>query len=162
MAKDKLIEGKSREMGKSKVWRLTKKGRELTACHRQPVPFQTMKINHILAVGQIFMTLYTSGRLQYWQYEPSHADYYPDAFYLLGGKAFLLEVQRSPISSARWAKKWAQAARYFDSGTYVTAPWQVVRGATLTPRIVVVTSQMADTVAAGCELPIKIMEEFKI
>lgn len=163
MEKEKLIEGKRREIGKSKVWRLSKEGRELTGAAKVPLPFSSPKVEHVLAIGDVYQALVSTGRLLAFHYEPKdefnagrRLVYSPDAFYALrGGGAALLEVQRSPMSSTRWAAKWAIASAYFEGGHYKGASWQPGK-LPIIPRIVVLSSQEEETIKAGSMLNITI------
>lgn len=72
------------------------------------------------------------------------------------GGAFLLEYQLSPLSSERWAAKWAVAAAFFDGGAYKSASWQPAGNVKVKPRIVAITKQGKETVGAGSSLSLVI------
>lgn len=167
----KWIEGKRREIGKSKLWRLSSVGRsQVRTAAKKPLPFNTPKIEHVLAVGDLYQALQESGRLSYWKYEPKdifragrEMVYAPDAFFVLksdGGHApYLLEVQTSNISTSRWADKWAVASLFFDGDHHKKASWQVFQ-TPIKPKIIVITGSHPDTVTAGSSLPLLIMKNF--
>jgi hypothetical protein len=131
---------------------------------RAPVPFNTPKVEHILGLGSIFQELLDSGRLQFFLYEPKdeffpgrRKVYAPDAFfYLQGAGAFLLEYQRSPLSSNRWAAKWAVASEFFEGGYYKKASWQRGKIA-VKPQILVIAEQSPEQVQgeSGLKLIVK-------
>lgn len=113
METDGLIEGR-RRLDKPKVWRLSKRGREAQHIAKRPVPFTSRKIDHHLAVGDVLLHLRTYGKLTRFDVEPQFdagaTKYYPDAYFVFNDRAYLLEVQTSPMSSTQWDCKW-QVAR---------------------------------------------------
>lgn len=135
---------------------------------RAPLPFQSPKVEHALAIGEIFQALLDTGRLAYFHYEPKDEFmagrvmvYAPDAFFILRDPyvSYLVEMQRTPLSTNRWAAKWAVASAFFDGRHYERASWQVGEKRILRPKILAVTSQSADVVKAGSGLPIMITKD---
>lgn len=176
LEKEKLLESRRREIGKTKLWRLSKIGREFLKVNRAPLAFTSQKVEHVLGIAEIFLSLFLSGRLRVFKYEPKDEFnagkkmiYSPDAFFVLlpervergagkEGGTFLLEYQKSPISSSVWAKKWAIAGAFFDGGFYKGASWQPPGNVKVKPRIVVISKQQKETITAGSVLPLLINE----
>jgi len=117
LEKDKWIEGRSREMGKSKIWRLTKLGREQFEIKKRPVPLTYRNIEHVLEIGNLYLDLLGTGKLQKFECElrrvSNEVKYCPDAFFQAGEKRFYVEVQRSLLSKTNWNEKWKVAKKYF-------------------------------------------------
>lgn len=173
LEEEKLIEGKRRGMGQAKVWRLSKKGREVTGITRPPVPLTSNKVEHYLAIADTYLELQKLGMVKRWRVELREEFsignrkklYCPDAFFILqvGGKAVpvLLEVQRSPLTSTRWGEKWAVASAFMDSPDYPKASFQFIENKIIKPRIVVVSTQQPETVQGGSRLPLIIVKDIK-
>lgn len=170
----KLIEGKRRAIGESKVWRLTKKGREMFHVKHRPIPFTSAKLNHYLSITSVWQDLTSMGALKHWSIElrepfmmgSRKAVYSPDAFFVIqtskGTRAYLLEVQDSPITSLRWGEKWSIASSFFESPEYKTSSLQIIPGKILSPpRIIALSSQQPDTIQSGSRLPLIISKEIK-
>jgi hypothetical protein len=118
----------------------------------------------------MFQCLLASGRLAYFRYEPKdefHAGrkmvYAPDAFFILKDPyaAYLLELQRSNLSTNRWAQKWAIASAFFDGDYYQKASWQVIPKRVLRPKILAITGQSPEVVTAGSSLNMTIVQDIK-
>lgn len=164
----RLLESQRRAIGQPKVWRLSKKGREQQNIDRRPVSLTSNKIPHYLALADAYQALRrrTDIKLLHWAVElrepfklgSRSLTYCPDAFFTVerDGKrwAYLLEVQQSPLTSNRWAEKWAMATAFFDSDAVTSASFQVAKGHVLRPAIVVLTPQQPETVQGGSKLPI--------
>lgn len=159
----KLIEGRRREIGKTKVWRLSKRGRDFCGVTYAPPHLNGLKVAHNLEVAEILIQLSRWGRVGKWVTEPRHKFgkkmHSPDAFFVYGGKAYLLEVQRSAISTARWGEKWAISSEYFEGGFYKDAPWQFWEGKTIRPMILVVTDTSEEKVRAGSRLQMMVVRD---
>jgi len=119
-----LVEGKSREIGESKIWRLSKKGRQLMEVDRHPMMMTLQNVNHMLKIGDIFFALEKSDNLQCFYPEPRlpftnqkgvERTYCPDAFFVFNNQPYLLEVQLSPMARAGWAFKWEVAEQYVET-----------------------------------------------
>lgn len=169
LEQQKIIEGRRRAMGEAKIWRLTKKGREEHNITRQPVSFTSNKVGHYLAIASVYQDLKRIGELKRWAVELRETfgtqKYCPDIFTVVvrGGvaKAFLIEVQESPLTSTRWGEKWAVASAFFDSEELKTASFQVVPGKIIRPQIVALSSQQPETVQGASRLPIIIAKDIK-
>jgi hypothetical protein len=131
------------------------------------MPFGSQKIDHTLMIGDVYLELMRKGKVYGFRFEPQddfktrtgqQRKYCPDAFFGFGGRAYLLEMQLSSLSSSRWAEKWAVAQEFFDGGHHKNACWQP-EGQKLIPYILVVTSQPEETVKAGSRLPFKICKK---
>lgn len=150
----KLVEGKRRAIGEPKVWRLSKKGREQQNVNRFPVALTSNKVNHYITIANVYQDLKRMGELKIWRVELREKFgkdvYSPDAFFVLqtakGTKAFLLEVQESPLTTKRWGEKWAVASRFFESDDFKTASFQVIKDKVIRPNVIVISSQQPETV----------------
>jgi hypothetical protein len=86
--------------------------------------------------------------------------YAPDAYVFVEvdgrTKPFILEVQSTPITSKRWAEKWAVASQFVDSGAYKRAGFQLIKEKVLPlPKIMAISTQQTDTVRTGAgHLPV--------
>lgn len=167
---DKLIEGQIRSIGNTKLWRLTKKGRELMVVEWKPKSFTHTTIDHILGIGNILFDLQQIGEVVDFKFELREPflhkgkdhKFWSDAFFGFNGKAYLLEYQRTPLTSQRWAEKWENYNRYLGSTAFHKAFWnQHARGQYILPMTVVVTTQQPDTVKTGCKFPIKVVRNIK-
>ena len=159
----KLLEGYRGELSKPKVWRLAKRGRQLLLGEtaKPPAPLTGFKVEHHLSITSCYVSLVQSGKCTKFvpELREKYGDnkiYAPDAFFVYDKKAYLLEVQRSPLSVERWAKKWAVASDFFDGNHHTKASFQYWAGKIIRPTIVVITSQPAENVQAGSRLPLSI------
>jgi hypothetical protein len=156
-----LIEGKSRAIGQTKVWRLTKKAREIRKITRRPIPL-TGHLDHWLAIADAYCTLKLVGGLRYFVPElrekipGTSRKYCGDAFVEWRGMPFILEVQtdRTPLSRDRWKKKWETLIEWGKKGLH-QASFQRFYKEPIVPAIVVVTKQSPEVVRAGMGLPLK-------
>ena len=156
-------------MEEAKVWRLTKRGREENGDTRSPVAFSSNKVGHYLAIASVYQDLKRIGELKRWNVELREKfgtqKYCPDIFAVVvrGGaaKAFLIEVQESPLTSTRWGEKWAVASAFFNSEEFKTASFQVVAGKIIQPQIVALSSQQPETVQSSTRLPLIIAKDIK-
>jgi hypothetical protein len=130
-----------------------------------PLPFKCPKVEHVLGIGDIFQELLETGKVRYFKYEPRddfHSGrsmvYAPDAFLVFDNKPYLLEYQKTPLSSNRWAQKWAVADAFFSGDAYKSASWQNKGAVKFKPRILVISSQEPETVTAGSSLPLLIVK----
>jgi hypothetical protein len=166
LSRENLVEGRSRAIGETKVWRLTKKGREIKGVTRRPVPL-SKRLDHWLAIGDVYCTLKQSGGLRYFipeLREPipgTRKVYCGDAFVEWREKRFLLEVQMSPLSTDRWKEKWMVLTEWARRGGLRQASFQRFYKETITPAIVVVTQQSKEVVSGGMDLPLKIVRDIK-
>lgn len=136
---------------------------------KRPLPLNSLKIDHALAIGDVWLTLVRTGKLQYFKYEPidpfttggRQKVYAPDAFFIYKNKPYLLELQLSPLSTIRWGEKWAVATSFFDEGHYKKATWQVIPNHILHPAIIVLSNQSPDVIQGGSLLNLSIIKEAK-
>jgi DNA-binding MarR family transcriptional regulator len=170
LEEDGFVEGqKNRPMGRAKVWRLSKKGRDYMSITRRPIALQSNKLSHHLEITDSFLQLSQTEELKYFEIELREhfidrsnkiKKYCPDAFFIFNGIPYLLEVQRSPLSSLRWKAKWDVALEFFESGMYKHASWQ--KGSEVTqPHIVVISNQRKDVVLHGCRLPVVLVRQIR-
>jgi hypothetical protein len=165
----KLVEGFNRELGKSKVWRLTKKGREHMKVSYPPISPKGHKLTHFLSITDAYFGFLKVGNVKRWFLEPREKfmsgsksyTYAPDAYLFLEKdgkiKPYIVEVQLSPLTSKRWAEKWAVAAQFFDSGAYKKAGFQIMK-VEIKPQIIVITNQPEETVRTGVgSLPLSVI-----
>ena len=129
--------------------------------NRPPIPLTGFKVEHHLAITSCYVALVQTGKCTKFvpELREKYGDnktYAPDAFFVYDKKAYLLEVQRSPLSVERWAKKWAVASDFFDGNHHTKASFQYWAGKIIRPTIVVITSQPAENVQAGSRLPLSI------
>lgn len=139
LAKAKLVEKQSREMGKTALWRLSKAGRDLMETKWNPVPFQTPKLDHMIEIARVYQWLDLNGELTDFIHEPHYPfgdlTYYPDAYFIWNGRAYLLEVQRSYLSADRWEMKWKIAEEFFK-GPFKKASFQTNPAKIIKPRLI--------------------------
>ncbi|HJV46727.1 MAG TPA: hypothetical protein VJ824_13510 [Bacillota bacterium] len=167
---NKLVEGQRRSVGNTKLWRLTKKGRELMGVKWKPRPFNTPTIDHILGIGNILFELSQIGNVFDFTFELREPfvslgrewKFSSDAFFGFNGRAYLLEYQISPLTSERWAEKWKTYNQYLGTSAFHQAFWnEHVKGSIILPRIIVVTNQQIETVKSGCKFPLIIVRDIK-
>lgn len=165
----KLVESRRRAIGESKVWRLSKKGRKQQGINIHPVALNSNKVNHYLAIASVYQELKRLGEVSEWRVELREKFgkdvYAPDAFFVLktqkGTKAFLLEVQSSPMTTKRWGEKWAIASRFFDENHYRSASFQFMEGKSFRPHVVVVSSQQPETVQGESKFKFILCDDIK-
>jgi hypothetical protein len=133
---------------------MTRKGRTLTGT--QTIKFE--HIEHALAIADIYVSLSPSHFL----YEPVEVyehvlktyKWAPDFVYVHDRKLYAGEVQLTPLSERKWAKKWLAYNLYFSSTHYQSAKYQEWSSkGNLIPNIVVYTNQREDTVRNGYDVP---------
>lgn len=179
LAGEKIIEGHNRGLaGKTKVWRLTKKGRELLGVVRPPVPLTSNKVDHYLSIGDVWQHLNTVGQLKRWRVElrepfAGKMKYCADAFACIttekGTQLLMIESQLSSLTSNRWAEKWAVASAFFDSPAYSTASFQDFKNGkgekiVIKPtqiKILVISTQQPETIQGGSRLPLIVCRDIK-
>jgi len=155
MQEENLVEGKNREIGKPKIWRLTKHSRDLMGITRRPTPLTYRNIDHILSIGNVYLEVLDSGTLRSFQYEIREKNktgnfkvYCPDAFVQTDTASFFLEVQRSPLSRSNWREKWKVAKAFFKENPS-------------TP-IITISDQRKEIVSFGAEgLPLSVVKTIK-
>jgi hypothetical protein len=169
---ERLIDGHSRALqkGKSKVWRLSKKGREKMNVTSRAIPLNSNKVDHYVSIANLYQDLKRRGELRKWIVELREdcgkSKYCPDAFAAIktenGTRAYLFELQLSPLPSTRWAEKWTIAQTFFENPDYLkAASFQFVEGRIIKPNIIVLSSQQPETVRGETRIQITIAKDLK-
>jgi hypothetical protein len=122
---------------------------------RRPIPLTYRNIDHVLAIGDVYLELLDSGTLRSFQYEIREKNkmnffklYCPDAFVQTDTTSFFLEVQRSPLSRTNWREKWKIAKAFFQENPS-------------TP-IITISDQKKEIVSHGSEgLPLSVVKTIK-
>lgn len=74
----------------------------------------------------------------------------PDVIFVHQRKAYVCEVQLTPISSSQWEKrKWRHYNTFFNVGYFKQAAFQAWSDKTILPQFLVITSQQPETVKNG-------------
>ncbi|QSO55503.1 hypothetical protein JZ785_27495 (plasmid) [Alicyclobacillus curvatus] len=97
----------------------------------------SQRAEHWIGLGDIWIALtLAGGRPNEWVTEP---DGQFDAAFTWCNRPYLLEYQRTPITSKQWASKWEKRKRW-----YTAQPWDA------RPRVVLVdlTGQQVETIQA--------------
>lgn len=116
-------------------WRLTRAARRRLKVTWSPVPGMSTKADHWLALGDVWLALaFAGGRPAEWRAEP---DGQFDAYCVWSGVPLLIELQRTPITTRQWRRKWEQRVQWYRRQTWTRYP-QVV--------LVDLTGQTAETV----------------
>lgn len=159
-----MIEGKRREIGKDKVWRLSNKGRKHVDVDRTPVPFSSRQLEHYLEIGNVCMYLKKKygKRLQFFEVEPRYpyvvegetTTYCPDGFFVIERKPYLLEVQLSSLSVKRWIMKWKSTLRFFTHNGKIMN--QSIR-----PTMIVLTNQKEENAKSGYMYQILVIDQIE-
>lgn len=163
LERDKMVEGRDRSIGETKIWRLTRKARKKLELKGRAIPLTIRNVEHFLSIGDVYFDLYESGNLAYFQAElreefvnhlGKKRKYSPDAFFIYDNEPFLLEVQRSYLSRKNWAEKWKIANDFIYEGRLQQSSISdFLRNEKQLP-IVVVTEQNKDVVKTGTQLPL--------
>lgn len=166
LEKLKLIEGQRRSIGFTKLWRLTKKGREQVNAIYHPKPFNSPQIEHILGLGKILLDLHEMGIVG--DFRPELREpftvhgkpYYfcADAYFVFNQRAYLLEYQRSPLTSEQWKAKWKIYDLFFQEA-FKRASWNTPTRI-IKPKIVVISTQQPSTIQQT-HLPLIILKDIK-
>lgn len=128
---------------------------------RGPFFLGSNKIEHLLAIGDVWFERRPPIFLVELREQFGAKKYCPDAFFVHRGRAYLLELQLYPLSTAKWAEKWAIATEYFDGGHHRKASWQLWPGKVIRPNILVLSQQGVDVIRGGSNLPIRIIRDIK-
>jgi hypothetical protein len=164
LQRERLVEGQSRAIGQCKVWRLTKKARDLLGVKRRPVPF-TVQMEHWLALADVYVTLKLAGGLRYFVPElrekipGTDRMYCGDAYVHFRDMQLLLEVQRTSKSKEDWREKWERLIEWDRKGGVKQASFQRFYPEPIRPSVVVVTSQTYDVVSGGLIVPVTIVRD---
>lgn len=145
---EKLVQGEYHR--KEKVWSLSRKGRQLMKC----TPTKLNNLDHSLAVIGLYFSLQPAR----WMFEPverfTHLGrelvWNPDVIFVHQRKAYVCEVQLTPISSSQWEKrKWRHYNTFFNAGHFKQAAFQAWSNNVILPQFLVITSQQPETVKNG-------------
>jgi hypothetical protein len=167
LVNQKILETKEKVQGKPRgfephIFRLTKIGREQRGVTYHPVPLSNnRKIYHWLMFGHLYMDMWEIEKPKLFLLEQRLNDgkFSPDIFAIWKGRALWIEVQKSPLTSKQWAKKWDRYNDYIRSGLYRSEPWN--REGNVKPRIVAISKQMPETILSGNDYPVDIVENIK-
>jgi hypothetical protein len=167
LEEEKWVEGQqNRMMGHAKAWRLGRVGKAFYNVKRSPISFRSRRLQHQLKITDVFLSLWLTQNLrtftcelrEEFEYknkeengEITIAKYCPDAFFVYDNTPYFLEVQRSPLSSRRWQKKWDVAEAYFSSGERKIGQYLIQK-----PRILVISTQNPAIVKGDGNLPLAI------
>ncbi len=150
LAKQKLVEGEIIKLGRPKIWRLTKKGRDRLGISFVSLPFLTRQTNHRLAITDYYIHLCLTEKPLFFIHEyrepmENGSIFSPDAFFVWQRKAYFLEIQLTPISSVNWRKKWQvyeRFYRYIEKRTFQKAKLPVA------PIVHVASKQTRETIGS--------------
>lgn len=154
----------TRSMTEPHLYRLTKKGRLATGGDFHPTPFESLKVNHWLGLGSIYLDMLAVEPPVLFETEiRDQCTYYgktyrvsPDIFAVWKGRALFIEYQRSRLSRANWRRKWEPLFAYYSSGQFLKGEWQLAKP--VKPRLVAVTEQPSETVACVPDFPIEVVQ----
>lgn len=119
------------------------------------------KIQHFLAIADVYTKLKETGKLRYFQVElrepfkhnEKSCVYAPDALFVHDKSIYLVEVQLSRMSRTQWSYKWKVANTYFNEGYYRLASWQRWKKADyIKPNFIVLSPQAPDIVREGFDV----------
>jgi hypothetical protein len=174
---EKLIEGLNRGLaGKTKVWRLTKKGRDSLGVTWKPIPLTSGKVDHWLGLADCWYHLNNKGQLIRWKTElrekfGDRFKFCADAFFAVrtdnGVSIGFIEYQRTDMTTTRWGEKWAIVSAFMDSEEWKNASFQDFRNGHGQPTIIkpasvkifVVSHQQPTTIQGGSKLPLTIVRD---
>lgn len=117
-----------------------------------------MKIRHWLTIGDVYLTLASTGKKLYFETElretfkqgAKEAVFAPDVFFIFGGRAYLMEVQLKRMSKKEWSVKWSRWNEYFGGGNYRQASWQrFKKDGNLIPFMLAISKQGSEMVSEG-------------
>ncbi len=152
LAKEKLVEGEIIKLGEPKLWRLTKKAKDSKGIEKKAVPFHTAKINHWLAITDLYIEISKVEKPlifipEYREVIENKKIFSPDVWMVWRKKPYFVEVQRTPIRSKAWQEKWRiyehVYSRLSERAFQPKPPAKPVK-----PKILVVTKQQKETIGA--------------
>jgi hypothetical protein len=113
--------------------------------------------DHHLAIAGIYFGMLPDHFLFEPQEDFKHvgADYVwnPDCIFVHQKKVYVAEIQLTPISSARWKKKWNIFNLYFDNKYFHNAQFQKwANGKIILPQFLCFTNQNPEIVKQGFEV----------
>jgi hypothetical protein len=115
-------------------------------------------IEHALAIAEVYCDLQPSHFLfepvERFEYANKTYTWAPDFVYVSNRKLYAGEVQLTPLSEKKWAKKWMIYNLYFSGTHYRMSAYQKWSSkGNLIPNIIVFTNQRTDTVKSGFDIP---------
>lgn len=122
------------------------------------VPLNSPKMKHWIEITDIFINLYATGSLKYFEVElrehfPVKRTYSPDILFVYDNIPHLCEVQLKRLSRGEWAKKWRMANVYFNQHHYHKASWQRwSKRDPIKPQFIALTDQPSEIVENGFEV----------
>jgi hypothetical protein len=133
--------------GEPHRFRLTPGAKRRLGVEYRNIAGDSSKVGHWLAIGDVWAALRLNGGVSAWMVEPAESGGF-DIFFAYGGRAFVAEVQRTPIRSNVWRAKWKRRMGWLENAEALAkAPWQPA-GRIVRPKPVLVdlTGQTASTV----------------
>jgi hypothetical protein len=126
-------------------YRLSAKAKREFNLNYKSIDGTSSKSEHWLAIGDLWLALtFAGGRPDAWMAEPKNSGGF-DVFCAWGGYAYLIEIQRTPLSKNEWMKKWKSRMEWDKKEGWKDAPWQREER-NLKPYIAVITSQPFDKI----------------
>lgn len=167
---EKLVEGYARRMGETKVWRLTRKGRQFLDVKKNRIPFNTRKLSHYLKIAEAYFDLWDTGNLtdftmewreDFINNEGNKRVYAPDAFFIYDKKPYFLEVQQSYLTRLKWAEKWKIAHEFYFEGNLASSNLPSLAKQGEMPQILVITDQKEPLVTGSARLDVRVFSSMK-
>ena len=110
--------------GKPFVWRFSTKGKALYGAEYLRIHPASKKIDHWLTIGDLWQAMtHTAGRPSTFLTEPKDSCDF-DIYTVWQNRPYLIEIQRSKLSSKEWSKKWCKREKWYQEQGYKNAPWQ--------------------------------------
>jgi hypothetical protein len=130
-----IFESMPGPVGEPYRWRLTKEERRKRGIHQKAINGWSQRAEHWLGIGDIWLELtFNGGRPTKWRTEP---DGQFDLYCVWQDIPYLIEYQRTPITTKQWGLKWDKRIEW-----YRKQKWDVK------PKVVLVntTGQQDDTI----------------
>lgn len=100
------------------LWRLTTKAKRTANLHYRDVSAYSLKRDHWLALGDLWLTLTFAGlRPTVYESEPKDGGGF-DVYTVVSDNAYMIEVQRSPLTTGQWKQKWARRLAWYKEEGY--------------------------------------------
>lgn len=113
------------EYGKPFVWRFSAKSKRIYGADYMRIHPLSKKISHWIRIGDLWQIMTREGgRPTVFMTEPPDSCEF-DVYTVWRKKPFLIEIQRSNLSSREWEKKWYKRKKFYEEKQYHSAPWQV-------------------------------------
>lgn len=125
-------------------WRLSPKAKKELGLDFKSVSPCSSRIEHWLSVGDLWQALFhTGGKPHVFLAEPKHSAGF-DVYVEWQGRAYLVEIQRTPLTTKAWTEKWDQRLDWYNARAFEQAPWY--RGVVPRPVLILKTEQEDSTV----------------